>query len=448
MAARTTGEAVVAALRNKAFGTDSTEFHERNAERYTQLLGRSKGVLMKTGQMLSFVTLGSAIPAEYRSIYQTALARLQDDAPPMDAELARITLESELGKRTQDLFAEFDWQPIAAASIGQVHEATTADGRRVAVKIQYPGVADAIRSDLENTELLATFFQLMAGMVPGLLRLDLRGVAKEVSERISEEVDYEKEADNQSAFADLYRGHPFIHVPEVVDELCTARVLTQDFVDGRRWRDALVAPKDLRDKWGEAIWRFGIGTIRRHGIFNADPHPGNYLFHDDGSVSFIDFGCVKRFTRDQVEFMKLLVGSAVHGDAEGMWRAANSIGLFRPSDNVSKQDLLEWYYESFAMCRDPQPFTMSPEFVACCIEREYAVTGPGGKMLRQMNSPPDLVFLSRIEMGLMSVIGELRSTGYWGSVEAEYDEGAPPETAMGHLDYDFWVRSPMAWAGR
>jgi hypothetical protein len=165
-------------------------------------------------------------------------------------------------------------------------------------------------------------------------------------------------------------------------------------------------------------------------------------------VSFLDFGCVKRFTRDQVEFMKLLVGSAIHGDAEGMWRAANSVGLFRPSDNVSKQDLLDWYYESFAMCRDPQPFTMSPEFVASCIEREYAVTGPSGKMIRHMNSPPDLIFLSRIEMGLMSVIGELRSTGYWGSVEAEYDEGAPPETDMGHLYHDFWVRSPMAWAGR
>src|ERR1700722_5197292 len=235
LAARTTGEAVVAALRHKALGTDSTEFHQRNAERYTQLLGRSKGVLMKTGQMLSFVTLGSAIPAEYRSIYQAALARLQDDAPPMDAELARSTLEAELGKRTGDLFADFDWQPIAAPAIGQGHEATTTDGRRVAVKIQYPGVADAIRSDLENTELLATFFQLMAAMVPGLLRLDLRAVAKEVSERICEEVDYEKEADNQSVFADLYRGHPFIHVPEVVVELSTARVLTQDFVAGRRW---------------------------------------------------------------------------------------------------------------------------------------------------------------------------------------------------------------------
>jgi predicted unusual protein kinase regulating ubiquinone biosynthesis (AarF/ABC1/UbiB family) len=448
MAARTTGETVVDALRQKAFGTDPTEFHERNAERYTQLLGRSKGVLMKTGQMLSFVTLGGAFPAEYRSIYQAALARLQDDAPPMDPVLARSTLEEGLGKRTEDLFSDFDWQPLAAASIGQVHRATTTHGRRVAVKIQYPGVADAIRSDLENTELLATFFQLMAGMVPGLLRLDLRAVAKEVSDRIYEEVDYEQEAENQSTFADLYRGHPFIHVPEVVTELSTARILTQDFVDGRRWRDALNAPKDLRDKWGEVIWRFGIGTLRRYGLFNADPHPGNYLFHDDGSVSFVDFGCVKRFNRDQVEFMKLLVSSAIRGDADGMWRAANSVGLFRPSDNVSKQDLLDWYYDSFEMCRDPQPFTMSPEFVARCIEREYAVMGPGGKMIRRMNSPPDLIFLSRIEMGLMSVIGELRSTSYWGSVEAEYDEGALPETDMGLLDHAFWVRSPQTWAGQ
>ena len=147
-------------LRSKLTGADSTEFHVRTAERYAELLGHSKGALMKAGQMLSFVSASPAVPAEFQPIYQEALARLRDDAPPMAGELARVVLERELGRRTESAFAEFDWTPLAAASIGQVHAARLHDGREVAVKIQYPGVADAIGADLKNTELLATFLEL------------------------------------------------------------------------------------------------------------------------------------------------------------------------------------------------------------------------------------------------------------------------------------------------
>ena len=140
-----------------------TEFHVRTAERYAELLGRSKGALMKAGQMLSFASAGPAVPAEFQSIYQAALARLRDDAPPMAPELARAVLERELGRPAESAFAEFDWEPLAAASVGQVHAARLHDGRAVAVKIQYPGVADAICADLKNTELLATFLSLVVG---------------------------------------------------------------------------------------------------------------------------------------------------------------------------------------------------------------------------------------------------------------------------------------------
>ena len=162
-------------LRSKLTGADSTEFHVRTAERYAELLGRSKGALMKAGQMLSFVSAGPAVPAEFQSIYQTALARLRDEAPPMAPELARSVLERELGQRTESVFAEFDWEPLAAASIGQVHAARLHDGRAVAVKIQYPGVADAIQADLKNNELLATFLGLMFGLSPRKMSFDLRG---------------------------------------------------------------------------------------------------------------------------------------------------------------------------------------------------------------------------------------------------------------------------------
>ena len=309
LSARTASEAVVVGLRSKLTGADSAEFHVRTAERYAELLGRSKGALMKAGQMLSFVSATPAVPAEFQSIYQAALTRLRDDAPPMAPELARAVLERELGQRAESAFAQFDWEPLAAASIGQVHAARLHDGRAVAVKIQYPGVAEAIEADLKNSELLATFFGLMFGLSSRKASFDLRGMAREMGARITEELDYRLEAANQAEFADIYRGHPFIHVPEVIGELCTDRVLTQELVQGKSWSEALTCEQELRDSWAEAIYRFVYATNLRFCLFNADPHPGNYLFHDDGSVSFLDFGCVKR-----------LAARAGRGDGRGRAR--------------------------------------------------------------------------------------------------------------------------------
>ncbi|MEO9223680.1 MAG: AarF/ABC1/UbiB kinase family protein, partial [Acidimicrobiales bacterium] len=261
-AARTAGERIVAALRAKTGDeTAKAEFHERTAERYAYLLGHSKSVLMKAGQLLSFVDLGSGDPTSSFGIYQAALERLQADAPPMDADTAREVVESELGKPIDELFARFEPDPLAAASIGQVHEAVLHDGRKVAVKVQYPGVADAIRADLANTELLATFMQLGTSMVPKYTRVRQRPAAREISARIAEEVDYHHEARNIDRFADHYRGHPFIDVPEVIREVSTARVLTMTFIDGMGWAKArVVDDQELKNRWGEVLYRFGVGT--------------------------------------------------------------------------------------------------------------------------------------------------------------------------------------------
>ncbi len=275
LSARTAGEAVVVGLRGKLTGADSTEFHVRTAERYAELLGRSKGALMKAGQMLSFASVSPAVPAEFQSIYQAALTRLRDDAPPMAPELARAVLERELGRRPRARLPSSTGSRSRRPRSARSTRARLHDGRAVAVKIQYPGVADAIRADLKNTELLATFLSLIAGgLSTRRLSLDLRGAAREMSVRITEELDYRLEAANQAEFAEHYRGHPFIHVPEVVGELCTDRVLTQELVRGRSWSDALTAGQELRDQWAEAIYRFVYGSYRRLHMFNADPHPG------------------------------------------------------------------------------------------------------------------------------------------------------------------------------
>jgi predicted unusual protein kinase regulating ubiquinone biosynthesis (AarF/ABC1/UbiB family) len=439
LSARTVGEAAVVGLRGKLTGADSTEFHVRTAERYAELLGRSKGALMKAGQMLSIVSASPAVPAELQSIYQAALGRLREDAPPMAPELARLALERELGLRTESVFAQFDWEPLAAASIGQVHAARLHDGREVAVKIQYPGVADAIRADLKNTQLLVTFLTLLSSAYTHRLNADVRVAARDMGARIVDELDYRLEAASQSEFAEHYRGHPFIHVPEVVAELCTARVLTQELRLGRSWSDAVGAERSLRDQWAEAIWRFVYGSHHRLGMINADPHPGNYLFHDDGSVSFLDFGCVQRFPRDRTEMAIAIMRACVRGDVLGTWRACVEAGYWRSSDPVSPEEVFAWWHEPFRYLWAEQPFTFTPEYATSWIEHRFSPTGPSANALRHLTMLDDCLAWIRIEMALAPVMAQLHATNDWAAILAEY-HGDAPITSTGKLDRAFFKR--------
>ncbi len=431
LSARTAGEAVVVGLRKKLTGADSTEFHVRTAERYAELLGSSKGALMKAGQMLSFMSLGPAVGGDFQATYQTALTRLRNDAPPMAPELAREVLEHELEQPAESAFAEFDWEPLAAASIGQVHAARLHDGRNVAVKIQYPGVGAAIRADLKNTELLATFLGLISGLSPRKLGFDLQGAAEEIGDRIKEELDYRTEAANQTEFAEMYSGHPFIHVPEVIGEFSTARVLTQDFVRGRSWSEALTADQDLRNSWAEAIHRFLYGSYLYSNVINADPHPGNLLFHDDGSVTFLDFGCVKRFDQDEIKALDLVMRECLRGDVDETWRRSVEGGFFQPSGSLTPQEVFTYWREPFEMYWGEQPFTITPEYVANLIESRYSPTGPSANAFSHMVVPPTYAIMIRIDIGVMSLISELRATIPWAAMGGEYFEGADPVTPMG-----------------
>src|SRR5438552_2633438 len=257
----------------------------REAERYVAVLGDMKGVAMKIGQLLSFLDAG-AIPDQHRAAYQQIVGALQADAPPMPFETVRVVLERELDRPVDEVFASIGERPMAAASIGQVHAAHLPDGREVVIKVQYPGVGDAIRADLQNTELIASFARFGAKLSPIRITADPTAIAEEITERVSEELDYRMEAANQAEFCAHYEGHPFIRIPEVVAELSTERVLVMDRHDGLRWTAALEQPQALKNTWGEVIDRFVYGSLYDFGAFNADPHPGNYLFHDDGGVTF------------------------------------------------------------------------------------------------------------------------------------------------------------------
>jgi predicted unusual protein kinase regulating ubiquinone biosynthesis (AarF/ABC1/UbiB family) len=416
----------------------------REAERYVGLLGDMKGVAMKAGQLLSFLDT-SSIPEQHRGPYQQILAALQADAPPMPFETVCAVIHDELGRPATEVFSWIGERAMAAASIGQVHAAHLPDGREVVVKVQYPGVADAIRSDLGNSELLASFARMAKKLSPIRVTADPVAIVEEVSERILEELDYRIEAANQMEFRRHYEGHPFIRIPAVVEELSTERVLVMDEADGLRWSAALEQPQALKDTWGEAINRFVYGSLYDFGAFNADPHPGNYLFHDDGGVTFLDFGCVKRFTEAQVDAMRR-ISKAVFDDqdADALFAAFQDVGCIPRKTKLSPERVFEWWYPIWAPAQDSdEPFTYTPEFAAWVMDRNIDPFGEWSDMARGMGmtqQSKDWTFLMRIQFGLYSVLGSLRASGPWSKIHAELMKGAAPATALGQ-QHAAWLAS-------
>jgi hypothetical protein len=285
---------------------------------------------------------------------------------------------------------------------------------------------------------------LIFGMSSRKASFDLRGAAHELGIRITEELDYRLEAANQAEFADIYRGHPFIHVPEVIGELSNNRVLTQELVQGKPWSDALTAGQDLRDSWAEAIYRFVYATNLRFCVFNADPHPGNYLFHDDGSVSFLDFGCVKRLGREHVDAIIAIGRACMRDDVLGTWRASVEAGFFRSADRVTPQEVYAFWRESWELWWAEQPFTVTPECAARWIEHKYSPIGPSANAFRHFTVSPECTTMGRIELGAASLIAELHATNYWGSIAAEFFEDTAPLTTLGKLDHAFFADREVA----
>jgi predicted unusual protein kinase regulating ubiquinone biosynthesis (AarF/ABC1/UbiB family) len=439
VSARAAGGGVAEVLRRRLTGTRgaSLEFHLRNAERYADALSRSKGVLMKVGQILSFVDLSATVGGEYGEVYRNALASLQADAEPMAPELAAAMVETELGHPPEELFAEFSPTPLAAASIGQVHAARLHDGTEVAVKVQYPGVAGAIRDDLANTELLFTFLKIAKGVVPQYRNFDVRAIADEIAERFIEELDYRIELTNQMEFAEHYRGHPFFRVPEVFPELSTERVLTMEMVHGRRWDEIGEADQAVRDRWGEAVYRFFFGSMARFGMFNADPHPGNYLFHDDGTVTFLDFGCVKRATSDFNRGAFGQIEAALVDDGEGLVQNFVDHGFAQAQDPPPPDKTLAWYRQNFEPLLRPQPFTFTPELVAVLLGR---MTDMDKEVMGRVTVPKDFVFTNRLFAGLYSILGDLHATADWRAIFEE-QRTLTPTTDLGRAEAEFFAAS-------
>jgi predicted unusual protein kinase regulating ubiquinone biosynthesis (AarF/ABC1/UbiB family) len=399
-------------------------------------LGHSKGVLMKAGQIFSMVDLGAVGNGEL-SPYQKALTRLQADAPPMDPQLAKDVVAADLGRPAAEVFAEFSGEPMAAASIGQVHRATLHDGRQVVVKIQYPGVAEAIRDDMANGELVTTFFRF-ASSVSGSAIPDIRVAAREITARISEEIDYRHEARNITAFGDLYRDHPFIHVPELIPQACGDRVLTMTYLDGLDWTAAQQADQDLKNAWAETIWRFAGGAFRHANLVHADPHPGNYRFGLDGHVGFVDFGCVKvlpeRSRRSSVELWRAVLDGRRIDLRDQMVES----GILTTDSAMTPDEAWEWYAELLHEWRAPQPVTFTREAPARVIRGVIDIRPPEHPF-RRMLIPSDLVFFGRVNLNINAICAALHATFYARAMIDDLDGVAEPITPLGK-QHVAWVR--------
>jgi ABC1 atypical kinase-like domain len=380
----------------------------RSAEEIAKTLGNMKGAMMKLGQMAGY--LGGGLPEPARQ----TLATLQSNAAPMAADLAEAVLEQELGQRPERLFRSWDPHPIASASIGQVHRAISREGVAIAVKIQYPGVRSAIHADLGNVRLL---FNAARAVFPAL---DPGPLATELRARVAEELDYEQEAANQRTFARHYRGHPFIHVPDVVEAYCTPRVLTTELDDGSPFDAVETWTERERNLAAETIFRFVFHSLYKLHAFNGDPHPGNYLFHPGGRVTFLDFGLVKYFGEDEIGgFMEIVRTLVLQPDAAEFRAVAEGQGLLCRGAPVSDQEVADYFAQLYDFVLTDEVRALRPDFATHVARGLFDPRGRHAAVMRFVDVPPPFVVVQRLNLGLYAVLGRLRATANWRRIAEE-----------------------------
>ena len=397
---------------------------ERTAATVRELveqLSRMRGAAMKIGQIFSMIEL-DGLPEEQRDELQAKLATLRDDVPPVPFPQLEKLMRSELGEPLKNIFASFDERALAAASIGQVHRATTLEGDEVVVKVQYPGIAEAVESDLRNATLLLPLIRRLAPA------LDVKPLFAELRERIGEELDYELEAQHQRRVGRLYRRHPFITVPRVRTDLSTRRVLVSEYIEGERFEAVRTLDQAQRDRYGEILFRFYFGLLYRHRIALGDPHPGNYLLRPDGRVAFLDYGLVRDLSPARIEAERA-IALAVREDDPGALAAALAAGAY-----VSEVDgeaaltmirpAIRWYAipgaHALEQRRDRE---RDPESEAAFREQAGRFT-----------LPPETMLIRRMHVVVAIVLSRLRASADWGAIAAEYLHGDPPATELGEAE--------------
>ena len=405
-------------------------FHQQTAQQLVEMLGEMKGAAMKLGQLASFYEF--AAPGDHMSTYRDALTMLQNAAPPMDPAASRSVIEREFGRPVEAVFAEFEEVPVAAASIGQVHRARLPTGESVAVKVQYPGVDQAVRSDLKNLNALA---KISVAVAPNL---DPKEVANEVRDRVLEELDYRREAGNQARFASLYEDHPFVVVPRVFDEYCRTRVLTQEFIEGAPFTSAYEWDQAAKDRLGEILFRFFYGSLNRFLLFSADPHPGNYLLLDDGRVAFLDFGLVRAVDPGTLALLLEIVQALIHEDRERGRNALEGLGILS-----AKTPEIDAVWDHLKMLNSailtPEDFKMTSEFARGIASAAMDPRSSAFQTLRKVGVPGVMVTFNRMSFGVVSLLARLEAKANWNAIAHELWAGVADQTELGRLDRE-WLK--------
>ncbi len=381
------------------------------AEAMLKTLGEMKGLPLKLGQMASYID--GIAPPGYEEKFQHALKRLQQKAPPLDPEAAERVVREEFGAAPTDIFAEWEREPFAAASIGQVHRALTRGGERVAVKVQYPGIDKAIENDLKSLSLLEQF------AAPLGRRYHTKEGIEEIKAVFLAELDYGREAEMTDLFRKMNADVPGVVIPRVYHSLSSRRVLTTEYVDGQTYQAFCAeASQAERDAAGVTVWSFMFRTLYRYGILYADPHPGNYRFLGGGRVGFLDFGCVKPLPPHLVAGMKRYVTAAMDGDWADFDRACVEVLGYNPDDQAEWKLYREYTIELLKPLTTREPYRCSREqareAVAFLVRGMRQIAWKDGdetmpNMPRPIHMPPDFTFVNRLQWGLASVMGGLGS---------------------------------------
>lgn len=385
------------------------------AKKSAEVLGNLRGLAAKVGQTASYVD--GLIPEEQREVYEKALKTLQKATPPSSSRSVAKVITEEFGQDPQQLFLSFDERPTASASIGQVHRAVLQDGRAVAVKVQHEGIEEAVESDLKNI-----------GMFEGVINLaGPRGVKagpifEEVMKRFRAELDYRIEAKQQQAFKRLHEGDEMIRVPGVVEELVSRRVLVSEWVDGMSMDDAALQPEATRIRYAQTLWRFVFRGNLVGGAFNADPHPGNYIFHEDGSVHFLDFGCVQPISDELRKHAVKAHQAAVLGEKAAFDVAISAMlgtrgGAFGEASRIYTQQLFEPLFQP--------SFRFTREFAGGLIRQASTMKkAMFTKDQSFVNPPAQLALMNRLQFGFYSVLALLDVDVDYRSVERSFLEEA------------------------
>ncbi|MBW2459382.1 MAG: AarF/ABC1/UbiB kinase family protein [Deltaproteobacteria bacterium] len=390
------------------------------AEAAVDSLGAMRGLALKVGQMVSYVD--GMVPAEHRDTYEEALKTLRAAAPTMSAEGALRVIESELGALPDELFDTWEPEPFASASIGQVHRARTHDGVDVAVKVQFEGIAKAVKADLANASLMGSLLGPLGS------RIGVKEQLAEVRARFLEELDYRHEAARQMQFREVFAGDPAIRIPEIHDELSARRVLTSSFARGVDFEQACRADEDQRRRWAETLWRFVFSSLLNKGLFNADPHPGNYLFEPDGVVTFIDFGCTRVLSRDSLRLVQRCHERCCQGDLSALFEAA--LEMFGMPDQGPAADLArDFIHLCFTPIHTQGPYRITRQYAAAPLD---TLRQNASKLLRLGLSdlepmPAEWLFFNRLQFGFYSVLARLDVAADFNAIERQL-VGAPPRS--------------------